>query len=439
MKEETLHTRRQFLRTGVLGGAVAWTVPVFLEKTFFALDAAAADSALQTVTGKDNPILVVLQLAGGNDGLNTVIPYGQDAYYVARPNIGIAPGKLLKINEELGLHSKLTGLRGLYDSGDLAIIQGVGYPNPNRSHFRSTDIWQTASDSNRFEREGWLGKYFDSCCSGADPAVGVSIGRQAPMAFTARTPTGITFADPSQFRFMSEAASDPEATEKIFRDMMSMDDGSEENSGASVAAVGGAMAAGDGDTIDYLRRTGLDAQVSSDKVLEITRRVKNSANYPGNSQLANGLKLVSRLIAGGMPTRVYYVSLGGFDTHSSQLVTHDRLMGELNGAITAFVEDLKAQGNFDRVMLLTFSEFGRRVTENNSGGTDHGAAAPMFVVGGNVKPGLYGEQPSLLKLNDGDLIYNVDFRNVYATILDKWMQAPSEAVLKRKFQNLDFI
>lgn len=439
MKDATLHTRRQFLRTGVLGGAVAWTIPVFLEKTFFALDASAADSALQTVTGKDGPILVVLQLAGGNDGLNTVIPYGQDAYYVARPNIGIPPEKLLKINDQLGLHAKLTGLRGLYDSGDLAIIQGVGYPNPNRSHFRSTDIWQTATDSDRFEREGWLGKYFDSCCSGADPAVGVSIGRQAPMAFTAKTPTGITFSDPSQFRFMSEAASDPEATEKIFRDMNGMDEEAEENSGGSVSAVGGNMASGEGDTIDYLRRTGLDAQISSDKVLEITRRVKNSASYPANSQLANNLKLVSRLIAGGMPTRVYYVSLGGFDTHSGQLATHDRLMTELNGAISAFVADLKAQGNFDRVMLMTFSEFGRRVAENNSGGTDHGAAAPMFIVGGNIKPGLYGEQPSLLKLNEGDLIYNVDFRNIYATILDKWLMAPSESVLKRKFQNLAFI
>lgn len=438
MKESTLHTRRQFLRTGVLGGAVAWTVPVFLEKTFFALDAAAADSAIQTMTGKDSPILVVLQLAGGNDGLNTVIPYGQDAYYTARPNIGIAPEKLLKINDQLGLHAKLTGLRGLYDSGDLAIIQGVGYPNPNRSHFRSTDIWQTASDSNKFEREGWLGNYFDSCCQGADPAVGVAVGRQAPMAFTAKTPTGITFAEPEQFRFISEASSDPEATDKIFRDMNAMDE-PEENAGGSVAAVGGTMAAGDGDTIDYLRRTALDAQVSSDKVLAITRKVKNSGDYPGNSQLANNLKLVSRLIAGGMPTRVYYVSIGGFDTHSNQLTTHDRLMTELNGAISAFVADLKAQGNFDRVMMMTFSEFGRRVAENNSGGTDHGAAAPMFVVGGGVKPGIYGEQPSLLKLHDGDLIYNVDFRNIYATILDKWMQAPSEKVLARKFQNMAFI
>ncbi len=370
MRESTLHTRRQFLRTGVLGGAVAWTVPVFLEKTFFALDAAAADSAIQTMTGKDSPILVVLQLAGGNDGLNTVIPHGQDAYYVARPNIGIAPDKLLKINEEIGLNARLTGLRGLYDSGDLAIIQGVGYPNPNRSHFRSTDIWQTASDSNKFEREGWLGKYFDSCCQGPDPAVGVSIGRQAPMAFTRQDAhRHYAFPNPSSSATSPIAQNDPEATEKIFP--------RHEQSGrlprtmpvVPSPQLGGTMAAGDGDTIDYLRRTGLDAQVSSDKVLEITRRVRKiPPTIPATASWPTASSLVSRLIAGGMPTRVYYVSLGGFDTHSGQLASHDRLMTDLNGAITAFVEDLKAQGNFDRVMLMTFSEFGRRVAENNSGG-----------------------------------------------------------------------
>jgi len=433
MNENTLHTRRQFLRTGVLGGAVAWTLPVFLEKTFLAFDASAADSLLQTATGKDGPILVVLQLAGGNDGLNTVIPYADDAYHIARPKIGIRGDQALKINDHIALNHKLTGLRGLYDSGDLAILQGVGYPNPNRSHFRSTDIWQTASDSDRYEREGWIGRYFDSCCQGADPGVGVSVGRQAPLAFAAKTPKGISLNKPEAFRFISENASDPEATEEMFRGMTGADD----NAGGSVESLSG-HSGGDGDTLDYLRRTSLDAQVSSDKILEITRKFRSSVTYPGN-QLASGLNLVARLIAGGMPTRIYYVSQGGYDTHSGQLGAHDRNLGDLDASISAFVADLKAQGNFDRVMLMTFSEFGRRVVENASGGTDHGAAAPMFVLGGGVKPGLYGQQPSLTRLNQGDLIYNVDFRSVYATVLENWLKAPSEMVLKRKFPTMSFV
>lgn len=439
MNEPTFHTRRKFLRTGVLGGAMAWTLPVFLEKTFFALDASAADSAVQTMTGKDSPILVVLQLAGGNDGLNTVVPFSDDAYYKARPRIGIAAGNTLKLNDQIGLNSRLSKLRGLYDSGELALIQGVGYPNPNRSHFRSTDIWQTATDSDKFDRHGWLGRYFDSCCGGEDPSVGVSVGRETPLAFSASVPKGITLARPEQFRFISESASNPGATEDLFREMNGMDSSAgEENSGGSVQSLGGAGAMVGGDTMDYLRRTALDAQVSSDKILEITRKVRSSASYPG-SQLANSLNLVARLIAGGMSTRVYYVSQGGYDTHSNQSNSHDRLMGDLDAALGAFVADLKAQGNFNRVMVMTFSEFGRRVAENNSGGTDHGAAAPMFVLGGGVKPGIYGKQPSLTELTDGDLFYNVDFRSVYATVLDNWMKAPSEKVLHRKFQTMSFV
>ena len=437
MNEPTIHTRRQFLRTGVLGGAMAWTVPVFLEKTFFALDAAAADAAVQTMTGKDAPILVVLQLAGGNDGLNTVVPILDDAYYKARPRLGIAAGNTLKLNDHLGLHPRLTTLRGLYDSGELAVLQGVGYPNPNRSHFRSTDIWQTASDADKFDRHGWLGRYFDSCCGGEDPAVGVSIGRETPLSFSASTPKGISLARPEQFRFLADNANDPETADDLFREMNGMD-AADENAGGTVQSLGAAGTMVGGDTMEYLRRTSLDAQVSSDKIREITRKVRASASYPGG-QLATSLSLVARLIAGGMSTRVYYVSQGGYDTHSNQSGSHNRLMGELDAALGAFVADLKAQGNLDRAMLMTFSEFGRRVAENNSGGTDHGAAAPMFVLGGGVKPGLYGKQPSLTELTDGDLIYNVDFRSVYATILEKWMAAPSEKVLRRKFPTMTFV
>lgn len=435
MSETTLHTRRKFLRTGVLGGAMAWTVPAFLERTFFALDAAAADSAIQVASGKDSPILVVLQLAGGNDGLNTVIPFGDDAYYKARPRIAIPGDKALKLTDGLALNSKLRGLKSLYDDGNLALIQGVGYPNPNRSHFRSTEIWQTATDADHIEKYGWIGRYFDSCCSGEDPAVGVSIGKQSPQAFSSPHPHGISLSRPEQFRFVTENSSDPKATDAAFREMSEMDDA--ENEGGSIGDLPG-MVSNEGSTMDFLRKTTLDAQVSSDKILEISRKFRPAVPYPGG-QLAESLSLVGRLIAGGMPTRIYYVSQGGYDTHSGQLASHDRLLGDMDTALAAFVADLKAQGNYDRVTVMTFSEFGRRVAENASGGTDHGAAAPMFLFGGGVKAGIYGKHPSLTELHDGDLVHNVDFRSVYATILDKWLKAPSEVVLKRRFQTMGFV
>src|SRR6202011_2291897 len=207
--------------TSMLGAAASWTLPVFLEKTFFALDAMAADAVTQAVTGRDGTILVVLQMAGGNDGLNMVVPFADDAYYRSRPKLGIPADKILKLDSYAGLNPELGGLKSLFDEGHLSVIQGVGYPNPNRSHFRSTEIWQTASDADRNENEGWLGKYFDNCCAGADPTVGVAIGDQTPQAFAAKTPTGVTFSRPEQFRWR---ASEPNngrmsAEEMFFRQL----------------------------------------------------------------------------------------------------------------------------------------------------------------------------------------------------------------------------
>jgi len=440
-KEQPLHTRREFLRTSVLGGALASTVPLFLEKTFLCLDTMAAATTGQITTGKDGTILVLLQLAGGNDGLNTLVPHGDDAYYKARPRIALPKKDILSISDYAGLHPKLTGLHTLYGEGNLGMIQGVGYPNPNRSHFRSTEIWQTASDSEKNESEGWLGRYFDNCCKGADPAtVGVAVAGQTPQAFASPTPKGIAFSNPQQFRYMSEAANDPASADKFMREMnqpAAEHSSLTENAGGSIGMLSG-PADNDGSTVEFLQRTALGAQMSSDKILEITRKTKSSVNYP-TSQLGNSLNLVSRLIAGGLPTRVYYVSQGGFDTHANQLPAHERLMTDLNAAISAFVADLKAQGNFNRVLMLSFSEFGRRVSENASGGTDHGAAAPLFVLGGGVKPGLYGNYPSLTDLHDGDLKFNTDFRSVYATALENWLGAPSEMVLGKKYPLLPFI
>jgi uncharacterized protein (DUF1501 family) len=440
--DNTLHTRRKFLRTSMLGAAASWTLPVFLEKTFFTLDAMAAETVTQAVTGKDGTILVVLQMAGGNDGLNMIVPFADDAYYRSRPRLGIPASQVLKLDSYAGLNPKLPGLKSLFDEGHLSVIQGVGYPNPNRSHFRSTEIWQTASDADRNENEGWLGKYFDSCCAGADPTVGVAIGDQMPQAFVARTPTGVTFSKPEQFRWMSsEKKTGPMSAEETF--FRQLNGASDEdavpaaNDGGSIGALAGGTKASQS-AVDFLQRTALDAQLSSDKILAIARKYKSNIPYP-NGQLAASLSLVARMIAGGLPTRVYYASQGGFDTHAGQLNTHDRLMTELNDSLGAFVADLKQQGNFDRVLLMTFSEFGRRVAENANGGTDHGAAAPMFVLGGAVKPGLFGKYPSLTDLDHGDLKFNTDFRGVYGTILDRWLKTPSQLVLGRKFSNIPII
>ena len=440
--DPTLHTRRKFLRTSMLGAAASWTLPVFLEKTFFTLDAMAAESVTQAVTGKDGTILVVLQMAGGNDGLNMVVPFADDVYHRLRPRLGIPADKILKLDSYAGLNPKLAGLKSLFDEGHLSVIQGVGYPNPNRSHFRSTEIWQTASDADRNENEGWLGKYFDNCCAGADPTVGVAIGDQMPQAFVARTPTGVTFSKPEQFRWVpSEKRSGPmSAEETFFRQLNGVNDedaAPAANDGGSISAIPGSTKANQS-AADFLQRTALDAQLSSDKILAIARKTKSNMPYPPG-QLAASLSLIARMIAGGLPTRVYYASQGGFDTHAGQLGTHDRLMTELNDALSAFVADLKQQGNFDRVLLMTFSEFGRRVAENANGGTDHGAAAPMFVLGGAVKAGLFGKYPSLTDLDHGDLKFNTDFRSVYGTILDRWLKAPSELVLGRKFSSLPII
>lgn len=431
----TLHTRRNFLRTSFLGGAAAWTVPVFLERTFFALDAAAAESLVQTATGRDHPILLVVQLAGGNDGLNTLIPYSDDAYHSARPAIAVKANDVLPIDDALGLNPALSGLRGLYDEGLAAMIRGVGYPNPNRSHFRSTDIWQTASDANRVEGHGWVGRYFDACCSGEPSPSGIAIGKEEPLAFVGQEPKSISFSQPKELQFNASKASDPRALDESFREMTSQDDAGS-NEGASIGSLAGTQQ--EGDAGDFLRRAAMDAQLSSDRVRDITSKYRTAAAFP-NSRLGNDLALVAKLIAGGMPTRVYYASQGGYDTHGAQARTHTRLLGELDAALTAFISEMKSQKNLDRVVVMTFSEFGRRVQENANGGTDHGTAAPLFVLGGGIKGGLYGRQPDLIKLDKGDLIHTTDFRSVYATLLEKWLRAPSASILRKQFPTLGFI
>lgn len=431
------------MRSTLLGAAVSWTVPTFLANTFSVLHTDAADSGTQIVTGKDSQILVVLQMAGGNDGLNTVVPFANDYYHKARPRIGVGDKDILKINDEIGLNKSLSGFKELYDEGNMSIIQGIGYPNPNRSHFRSTEIWQTASDADRIEANGWLGRYFDNTCSGCDPTVAITIGKQLPQAFAAKYPKGISLDSPQNYRFISgdkPGAGEMDTTEESYRRLnQSSEEMAMENSGDTVGSISGATKHA-GSPLDFIERTALDAQVSSDKIRAVASKIQSKATYP-SGQLANSLKLVAQLIAGGLPTRIFYVSQGGYDTHTNQTGTHERLLRELGDSLKAFIDDLKAQGNFNRVMVMTFSEFGRRVSENASGGTDHGAAAPMFIVGNKVKSGLQGKHPGLAPsdLVQGDVKYNVDFRSVYAGVLEQWLKTKSAPILGKQFTPLQLV
>ncbi len=436
--EPKLKTRRQFLQTTALGASITWTIPSFLSRTLAALEANAADSATQITTGKDAPILVVLQMAGGNDGLNTVVPFTNDFYFKARPALQIPAKDVLQLNNEFGFHPGMTGFKALFDEGRLSIIHGVGYPNPNRSHFRSTEIWQTASDANKIEKYGWLGRYFDNVCKGCDPTIGINIGRQAPQAFTSAKPAGVSLDNPQNYRFASNDSKDGlNSTEHFFRELNGTGtadfDSAEMSAGATIAGVAG-KAAATVSPLDYLERTALDAQVSSDTILSITRKVQNQVNYPP-SALANSLRLVARLIGGGLPTRIYYVSQGGYDTHANQTPAQDRLLRELAVSVQSFVKDLTAQGNADRVLIMTFSEFGRRVAQNANGGTDHGAAAPLFMIGPKMRAQFVGQFPSLSPhdLRNGDLKFTTDFRSVYAGVLENWLRVPSATILGRKF------
>jgi len=436
MNPPLLTTRRDFLRTTLLGGALTWTVPSFVAQTFSALHAAADGSLTQIATGKDAPILVLIQLAGGNDGLNAVVPYTNDFYYKARPTIAIPADQALHLNDTLGLNPAIAGFKNLFDAGHLSVVNGVGYPNPNRSHFRATEIWQTASDEDKYLTDGWLGRYFDNACAGCDPTVAINIGPRLPQAFASHNPTGISLENPDSYRFMGAGQNDDE--ELAYRSMYATGHEDTGASGGSISMVSGTVTLQNGQSaVDFLERTAMDAQLSSDKIRAIAGKTKNNVVYPG-SGLSRDLQLVARLIAGGLPTRIFYVSQGGYDTHTNQRGGQDGRLKELGDSVKAFTDDLTAMGMFDRVMIMTFSEFGRRVNENGSRGTDHGAAAPMFLVGSKIKSGLLGAEPSLAPadLKDGDIQFNTDFRSVYASILQNWLNTPSVPILGKQFDTL---
>jgi uncharacterized protein (DUF1501 family) len=375
----------------------------------------------QQPSGTDGRILVVVQLGGGNDGLNTVVPYADDQYHRLRPAIGKDPAKVLKIDNYLALHENLAPLKNLFDNGQMSIVQGVGYPNPNRSHFRAMDIWQSAQPENDLVTDGWVGRYFDNTCVGDDPHVGISIGDQLPLAMQGSRVTPLSFDRPDNYRYKG----------KDTAHYLSLNQAPDSPPPANAAAIRATPAS----QLDFIHRTAMDAQVSSTDILRITRNYNPTIQYPA-TEFGNGLKMAAAMIGGGLPTRVYYVNLGGFDTHAGEVARHDTLMTQLSQGIAAFWGDLKVQGNQDRVMMMTFSEFGRRVEQNASNGTDHGAAAPMFLIGQGLRQGVIGQHPSMTDLDQGDLKFHIDFRSVYASILQDWLQTPSKPILGNQFSLL---
>ena len=417
-----LSTRRLFLQKGMTLVAAGATIPTFLDQTVLAVANPEDSSRTQQPTGKDGKILVVVQLSGGNDGLSTVVPYADDTYHRLRPVIAHKVETIHKINDYIGLNPNLGPVADLLQKGKASIIQGVGYPNPNRSHFRSMDIWQSARPDNETESSGWLGRYFDNTCSGSDPKpidpkIGISIGQQLPLAMTGERVRPIAFERTDAFRYNGP---DRERYEQL-------------NKAAAVTNSGSASHnLTSNSRLDFLHRTAMDAQVSSDRVLKIMREYTTTATYPGG-EFGQGLHAVAAMIHGELPTRVYYVSLGGFDTHAGERTRHDNLMKQFADGIQAFWKDMEAHGNDQRVLMMTFSEFGRRVAENASHGTDHGTAAPMMLFGAGVRPGVHGKHPSLTDLDQGDLRYTTDFRSVYASVLEQWLDAKSEPVLGKRF------
>ncbi|WP_269522135.1 DUF1501 domain-containing protein [Coraliomargarita parva] len=405
-------TRREFIRrsSGGLG---------FLAFSGFAPSFLTQSAMAQTPAPERNrTILVIIQLAGGNDGLNTIVPYADDRYYNLRPKLGLKDG-LLKLNDQVALNPACNELYKLFDSGQLSVIQNVGYPNPNRSHFRSTEIWETAGDGEQMPRTGWLGRYLDNACSGSpdetpkDGPDAVHVSDLVPQSLLSDTPHDI-FGIRARGRTGTQPGSADEAYEAILQ--------AEHGEGPG----------------SYLQQVMMNTLVTERRVERIISKYRPSTNYAGNT-LAQSLKRVAALIHSDLETRVYFVSQSGYDTHANQLNNHARLLGELSDAMQAFQQDLNAHGKADQVLTMTFSEFGRRPAENGSQGTDHGTAAPLFVMGAKAKGGIIGSAPDLGIGPKEDLKFSTDFRSIYATVLDRWLSADAAAILGKQFQPLPFV
>lgn len=388
--------RREFLqKTGIItAGSIL--VPSFLKANMF---------SNKLLISKKR--LVVIQLSGGNDGLNTLIPYGMDEYYKNRKNLGLPPEELVKINDLFGFNAKLSYFRELYENGMIAMINSVGYPNPNRSHFRSMDIWHTASDSNEYLSNGWLGRYLDHNCQHAFE--GIEIGGQLSLAMKGKEHSGVALTDP-----------------KAFHDTMHSDFFNE--LGDPVTSNG---------ELNYLYKVFNDTKNSSKYIFDQYRLKANPSAY-GGGNFGQQMKKIATLIKSDIQTPVFYTSLSGFDTHVGQAWAHTRLMDQLNGGVESFVKDLEKDDLMKDTTIVIFSEFGRRLKENASRGTDHGAANVLFVIDKDLNSAAiesYNEI-DLQDLENGDPKYKVDFRSVYQELLTHTLEADAKKVLGRQFQDL---
>ncbi|MFT3846658.1 MAG: DUF1501 domain-containing protein [Lacibacter sp.] len=394
--------RKEFLQIGSLATA-SMLMPQFLK-------------AFETgkVVPPGNKVTVIIQLSGGNDGLNTVIPVRNDLYYSNRPKLGIQRNEALVLTDEAGLHPSLTAFKELYDDGSLGIFNSVGYPNPDKSHFRSMDIWHTASNSSEYWNTGWVGRYLDAQCKGCDkPTQALEIDDVLSLALKGENIKGIAVEDPRRLYSASQ--------EKYFKEILAQHKAEHEQ------------------PVEYLYKTMAETISSADYIFKQSKQSPSSEAYP-NTDLGKGLKTIASLIFSEINTKVYYISLGSFDTHINQEGQQKRLFTELNDAVKSFVKDLKNHSRFDDVLLFTFSEFGRRVAQNASNGTDHGKANNMFFIGGGLKKqGIYNPLPDLKNLDDGDLKCQLDFRQVYASVLNNWLGADANSILQQKITPLDFI
>ena len=380
--------RRDFIKLSALAVSVTSGMPGFLARA-------------ATQAGGDRT-LVVIQLTGGNDGLNTLIPYSNGAYYAARPNIAVSKKDVLTLTPDLGMHPGLRPLTKLWDAGQLGWIENVGYPNPNRSHFASMAIWHTA-DPSQAASDGWIGRIAETI---GDPFCASNIGNATPQALQARD-----FSLPSMSSVDSFQLRLPGGLQDPFQAML---DAPRQGEAA------------------YLQRATRQMLLNTAKVQKNLSKYRPGTQYP-DDKFAASLQDIARLIAGGNGQRVLYTSLGGFDTHAGQRAEQDDLLGLLADALVAFQADLEMQGLADKVVVMGFSEFGRRVAENDSAGTDHGQGSVMFVLGQGVKGGVHGDSPDLEHLESGDIVYKQDFRGVYAHALDGWLELSSKDILGGTF------
>lgn len=405
-------SRRTFLTKGLYGIGVGAALPLFLSRTSAALTA----QALQGTSLEKHPerILVVVELSGGNDGLNTVVPFGDPAYHRARPNLGIRDRDVIQIADGFGLHPSMVGFERLYKDGTMSIVHGCGYDHPSLSHFSSMGFWHTGVP-NGGESLGWLGRVADAGYDSATRNVIVNIGNSQSLAVRSGRHSPLVFDDPVRFRR----------------------DGTDDEK--HVLAELSRTRTTTNSTLDFLSATAQNATASSDFVRQASAAYRTPVDYGIGNAFGGGLQKVAALIASGMPTRLYYVSYQGnsFDTHVQQADLHSRLLMYTADATRAFMEDLKRIGRADDVAVMMFTEFGRRVEENGSLGTDHGTATPMFIFGKGVKGGLYGQHPSLTDLDDGNMKMTTDFRRVYATMIKEWLgYDDSDGVLKGRFDTL---